>query len=143
MRVMVIGRATKDSEAGVLPSPEGLEAMGKYVEELVKSGVLLEFGGLLPSSKGKRVRYSKGRWTVIDGPFTESKELIAGYSILQVRSMEEAVEWVKRTPNTSGEDAEIEIRRIFEAEDFGSNLTDEAKDRGQRVRAEIADKKGQ
>jgi len=136
MRVMLIGKATKNSEAGVLPSPKGLEEMGKYMEELVKAGVLLEFGGLLPSSQGKRVRYSGGRWTVIDGPFTETKELIAGYSILKVNSMEEAVEWVKRGPSPD-QDGEVEIRKIFDPEDFGSNLTDEAKDRGQRIRADL------
>jgi hypothetical protein len=141
MRVMVIVKATKDSEAGVLPSPKGLEDMGKYMEELVKAGVLLEFGGLLPTSQGKRVRFSGGRSTVIDGPFAESKELIAGYSILKVNSMEEAVEWVKRGPSPD-QDSEIEIRKIFDPEDFGSNLTDEAKERGLRVRADLAQKKG-
>ena len=140
MRVMLIGKATKNSEAGVLPSSKGLEEMGKYMEELVKAGVLLEFGGLLPTSQGKRVRYSRGRWTVIDGPFTETKELIAGYSILKVNSMEEAVEWVKRSPQCDDE-GEVEIRKIFDPEDFGSNLTDEAKDRGQRVRADLAQNK--
>src|SRR6516164_2749625 len=105
MRVMVIGRATKDSEAGVLPSGEALTAMGKYNEQLMKAGILLDFGGLHPTSKGKRVRFEGDKRSVIDGPFTESKEVIAGFMIWQVRSMEEAVEWVKRGPN-SREDSE-------------------------------------
>ena len=123
MRVMVIGRATKDSEAGVLPSGEALTAMGKYNEQLMKAGILLDFGGLHPTSKGKRVRFEGDKRSVIDGPFTESKEVIAGFMIWQVRSMEEAVEWVKRGPN-SREDSEVEIRPLFGAEDFGENLTD-------------------
>jgi len=140
MRVMVIGKATKDSEAGVLPSAEGLTAMGKYNEQLVKAGVVLDFGGLLPTSKGKRVRFEGDKRTVIDGPFTETKELIAGFMIWQVRSMEEAVEWVKRSPNLHSGDSEVEIRPLFEAEDFGENLTAEAKERGQRLRQELAKK---
>src|SRR6478672_6701732 len=114
MRVMVIGRATKDSEAGVMPKQKALEDMGKFNEELVKAGVLLAFGGLQPTSKGKRVRLSGDKRTVIDGPFTESKELIAGYMIWQVRSMEEAVEWVKRGPSPPEGESEIEIRRLFD-----------------------------
>jgi len=114
--------------------------MGKYNEELVKAGVLLAFGGLQPSSKGKRVRFSGDKRTVIDGPFTEAKELIAGYMIWQVRSMEEAVEWVKRGPNSES-DSEVEIRPIFEAEDFGAELTPEMKERGQRLRAQTDAKK--
>ena len=110
MRVMVVGKASKDSEAGVMPKQKGLEDMGKYNEELVKAGVMLAFGGLQPSSKGKRVRFSGDKRTVIDGPFTEAKELIAGYMIWQVRSMEEAVEWVKRCPNPMPGPSEIEIR---------------------------------
>ena len=113
MRVMVIGKATKDTEAGVPPSQELLTAMGNYNEELVKAGILLAGEGLKPSSKGKRVRFSGSERTVIDGPFTEAKELIAGYSIWQVRSMEEAIEWVKRCPNLPGE-SEVEIRPLFE-----------------------------
>ena len=140
MRVMVIGKASKDSEAGVMPKQKGLEDMGKFHEELVKAGVLLAFGGLQPSSKGKRVRFSGDKRTVIDGPFTEAKELIAGYSIWQVHSMEEAVEWVKRCPNPESE-CEVEIRPIFEAEDFGAELTPEMKERGQRLRAQIDAKK--
>jgi hypothetical protein len=137
MRVMVIGKATKDSEAGVMPKQEGLEDMGKFHEELVKAGMLLAFGGLHPTSKGKRVRFSGDKRTVIDGPFPETKELIAGYSIWQVRSMEEAVEWVKRCPNPDGGESEVEIRQVFEAEDFGSELTPEIKERGQRLRSQI------
>jgi len=140
MRVMVIGKATKDSEAGVLPSAEGLTAMGKYNEQLMKAGIVLDFGGLLPTSKGKRVRFEGDKRTVIDGPFTETKELIAGFMIWQVRSMEEAVEWVKRSPNLHHGDSEVEIRPLFEAEDFGENLTAEAKERGQRLRQELAKK---
>lgn len=119
MRVMVIGRATKDSEAGVMPEQKAMEEMGKFSEELVKAGVMLDFGGLQPTSKAKRVRLSADKCTVIDGPFTESKELIAGYMIWKVRSMEEAIEWVKRSPKPPEGEAEIEIRRLFDAEDFG------------------------
>jgi hypothetical protein len=141
MRVMVIGKASKDSEAGVMPKQKGLEEMGKFNEELVKAGVLLAFGGLQPTSKGKRVRFSGDKRTVIDGPFPETKELIAGYMIWQVRSMEEAVEWVKRSPNPHESECEVEIRPVFEAEDFGSELTPEMKERGQRLRAQIDAKK--
>jgi hypothetical protein len=137
MRVMVIGKATKDSEAGIMPKQKALEDMGKFNEELVKAGVMLAFGGLQPSSKGKRVRFSGDRRMVIDGPFTEVKELIAGYSIWQVRSMEEAVEWVKRCPNPHEGESEVEIRQVFEADDFGPALTPEMKERGQRLRAQI------
>src|SRR6516164_4334066 len=137
MRVMVIGKASKDSEAGVMPKQKGLEDMGKFHEELVKAGVLLAFGGLQPSSKGKRVRFSGDKRTVIDGPFTEAKELIAGYSIWQVHSMEEAVEWMKRCPNPPENECEVEIRTIFEAEDFGAEVTPEMKERGQRLRTQI------
>jgi len=137
MRVMVIGKATKDSEAGIMPKQKPLEDMGKFNEELVKAGVLLAFGGLQPSSKGKRVRFSGDKRTVIDGPFTESKELIAGFMIWQVRSMEEAVEWVKRSPNPHEGESEVEIRQVFEAEDFGAELTPEMKERGQRLRSQI------
>jgi hypothetical protein len=141
MRVMVMVKASKESEAGVMPKQKGLEDMGKFNEELVKAGVLLAFGGLQPSSKGKRIRFSGGKRTVIDGPFTEAKELIAGYSIWQVRSMEEAVDWVKRCPDPQEGEAEVEIRPVFEAEDFGAELTPEMKDRGQRLRAQIDAKK--
>jgi|SRR5580658_4023746 hypothetical protein len=137
MRVMVIGKATKESEAGIMPKQKGLEDMGKFNEELVKAGVLLAFGGLQASSKGKRVRFSGDKRTVVDGPFAESKELIAGFMIWQVRSMEEAVEWVKRSPNPHEGESEVEIRQVFEAEDFGAELTPEMKERGQRLRSQI------
>jgi hypothetical protein len=139
MRVMVIVKATKESEAGVLPDAEGLTAMGKYNEELMKAGVILAGDGLQASSKGKRVKFSGEKRTVIDGPFSETKELIAGYGIWQVRSMDEAVEWAKRAPFSKGE--EVEIRQVFEAADFGENLTPEAKERGERLRKELAKKK--
>ena len=128
MRVMVIGKATKDSEAGVMPEQKALEDMGKFTEELVKAGVMLAFGGLQPTSKGKRIRLSGDTCTVIDGPFTETKELIAGYMIWQVRSMEEAVEWVKRSPRPGKGESEVEIRRLFDAEDFGPESTPEMKE---------------
>jgi hypothetical protein len=137
MRVVVIGKATKESEAGIMPKQKGLEDMGKFNEELVKAGVLLAFGGLQASSKGKRVRFSGDKRTVVDGPFAESKELIAGFMIWQVRSMEEAVEWVKRSPNPHEGESEVEIRQVFEAEDFGAELTPEMKERGQRLRSQI------
>ena len=128
MRVMVIGRATKDSEAGVMPEQKAMEDMGKFSEELVKAGVMLDFGGLQPTSKGKRVRLSGDKCTVIDGPFTETKELIAGYMIWQVRSMEEAVEWVKRGPKPPEGESVVEIRRLFDAEDFDPELSPEMKE---------------
>jgi hypothetical protein len=139
MRVMVIVKASKESEAGVLPDTELLTKMGKYNEQLVKAGVMLAGDGLQASSKGKRVKFSGEKRTVIDGPFTETKELIAGYWMWQVRSMDEAVEWLKRAPFDGG--VEVEIRRVFEADDFGDNLTPEAKERGQRLRKELAGKK--
>ena len=139
MRVMVIVKASKESEAGVLPGAELLTAMGKYNEQLVKAGVMLAGDGLQASSKGKRVKFSGEKRTVIDGPFTETKELIAGYWIWQVRSMDEAVEWLKRAPFDRG--SEVEIRQVFEAADFGENLTPEAKERGERLRKELAGKK--
>lgn len=141
MRVMVIVKATKDSEAGALPSKELLTAMGKYNEELVKAGIMLAGDGLKPSSKGKRVRFSGDKRSVIDGPFTETKELIAGYWLWQVRSMEEAVEWLKRCPNPHYEDCELEIRPVFEAADFGENFTPELQERERRIAEKIAGKK--
>jgi hypothetical protein len=141
MRVMVIVKATKDSEAGALPSKELLTAMGKYNEELVKAGIMLAGDGLKPSSKGKRVRFSGAKRTVIDGPFTETKELIAGYWMWQVRSMEEAVEWLKRCPNPHYEDCELEIRPVFEAADFGENFTPELQEQERRIAEKIAGKK--
>jgi hypothetical protein len=138
MRCMVIVKASKDSEAGALPSEELLAAMGKYNEELVKAGVMLAGEGLQPSSKGKRVRFSGDKRTVIDGPFSETKELIAGFWLWQVRSMDEAVEWVKRCPNPMpGTEAEIEIRPVFEAEDFGPEFTPELREQEDRLRGQI------
>ena len=139
MRVMVIVKASKESEAGVLPDTEGLTKMLKYNEELVKSGVILAGDGLQPTSKGKRVKFSGSKRTVTDGPFTETKELIAGYGIWQVRSIDEAVEWVKRAPFDGG--TEVEIRPVYEANDFGENLTPELKEQGQRLREQITAKK--
>src|ERR1700731_3614127 len=136
MRFMVIVKADKNSEAGVMPSREILTAMGKFNEELVKAGVMLAGEGLHPTSKGKRVRFSGGKHTVIDGPFTESKELIAGFWLWQVRSMEEAVEWLKRSPFDGG--TEIEIRQVFEADDFGAEvLSPEDAAREQALREEL------
>jgi hypothetical protein len=140
MKVMVLVKATKDSEAGVMPSTEMLTEMGKYNEELVKAGVMLAGEGLHPSSKGARVRFSGSKRTVIDGPFTETKELIAGFWLWQVKSMEEAIEWVKRCPNPMLTDSEIEIRRVFEADDFGPELTPELREAEERLAAELAAK---
>jgi hypothetical protein len=139
MRFMVIVKADKNSEAGVLPSTELLTAMGKFNQELVKAGVMLAGEGLHPTSKGKRVRFSGGRHTIIDGPFTESKELIGGFWLWQVRSMEEAIEWLKRSPFDGG--AEVEIRQVFEADDFGDQLTPELREQEARLRARSAAKK--
>lgn len=139
MRVMVIVKASKESEAGTLPDTEILTKMGKYNEQLVKAGVMLAADGLQPTSKGKRVSFSGEKRTVTDGPFTETKELISGYWMWQVRSMDEAVEWLKRAPFDGG--AEIEIRPVFEAADFGENLTPELKEREQRLREQLAIKK--
>jgi hypothetical protein len=139
MRVMVIVKANQDSEAGVLPNQQLLAAMGKYNEELVKAGIMLAGEGLQASSKGKRVKFGEGKPTVTDGPFAETKELIAGFWLWQVRSMEEAVEWLKRAPFDRGE--EIEIRRVFEAEDFGEEFTPALRAREERLRKEIAQKK--
>jgi len=133
MRFMVMVKATKDSEAGKMPSREGLEAMGKYNEELAKAGILLAGEGLQPSSKGARVRFSGAKRTVIDGPFTETKELVAGFWLWKVNSKEEAIEWVKRCPNPMPTDSEIEIRQVFEAEDFGEALTPETRARHERA----------
>ena len=141
MRVMVMVKATKDSEAGVLPSQELIKAMGNYNEELVKAGIMLLGEGLKPSSQGKRVRFSANKRTVIDGPFAETKELIAGCWIWQVRSMEEAVEWLKRCPNPHCEDSEVEIRPLYEAADFAENFTPEAREQEERLRQQLAAKK--
>ena len=141
MRFMVIVKASKESEAGAMPKQQLLEAMGKFNEELVKAGVLLAGDGLQPSSKGKRVRFSGKKRTVIDGPFTETKELIAGFWLWQVRSLEEAVEWVKRCPNPHEGESEIEIRQVLEAEDFGPELTPELKKREEHMHQQVAAKK--
>ena len=141
MRVMVIVKATKDSESGVMPSRELITAMGKYNEELVKAGIMLAGDGLKPSSSGKRVRFSGSKRTVVDGPFAETKELIAGYWIWQVRSMDEAIEWLKRCPNPMPGESEVEIRPFFEAEDFGENFTPEERERESRLRKQMAEKK--
>jgi hypothetical protein len=137
MRVMVIVKATEDSEAGVMPEEALLAAMGNYNEELVKAGVMLAGEGLHPSSKGARVKFSGEKRTVTDGPFTETKELIAGFWLWQVKSMDEAVEWVKRCPNPMPGESEIEIRPVFEAEDFGVEFTPELREQEDRLRAQI------
>jgi hypothetical protein len=137
---MIMIKADRDTEAGVLPSEELLAEMGKYNEELAKAGVLLAGEGLQPSSKGARVRFSGGKRTVIDGPFTEAKELIAGFWMIQVKSKEEAIEWVKRCPNPTAGEAEIEIRQVFEAEDFGAAFTPELREQEERLRAQLAAK---
>lgn len=140
MRVMVLIKANDDSEAGVLPDEQLLTEMTNFNEELVKAGVMLAGEGLHPSSKGARVRFSGDQRTVIDGPFTEAKELIAGYWLWQVRSLEEAIEWVKRIPSSPGEEAEIEIRPVFEMEDFGDAFTPELREQEQRIRDEAGRK---
>ena len=137
MRVMVIVKATPESEAGQLPSTELLSAMGRYNEELVKAGIMLAGEGLQPSSKGARVRFSGAERSVVDGPFAETKELIAGFWLWEVRSMEEAIEWVKRCPNPMEGPSEIEIRQVFETDDFGESLTPELREAEDRLRAEI------
>lgn len=137
MRVMVIVKASKDSEAGIPPDTELLTAMSQYNEELAKAGVLLAADGLQPSSRGARVHFSGKRRTVTDGPFAETRELIAGFWIWRVKSMEEAIEWVKRCPNPTGEESEIEIRPIFELSDFDEQLTPELKQRMDRLGSEL------
>jgi hypothetical protein len=138
MRVMVIVKADKDSEAGVLPSTQLLADMGNYNQELANAGIMLAGEGLQSSSKGKRVRFSGKKRTVIDGPFSETKELVAGFWLWQVRSMEEAVEWLKRAPFQEGE---VEIRQVFEAEDFGADFTPELREQEERIREQIGAKK--
>ena len=138
MRFMLIVKSDDDAEAGQMPSEELLTAMGKYNEELVKAGVLLAGEGLHPSSKGARVRFSGQRRSVVDGPFPEAKQLIGGFWLIQVKSKEEAIEWVKRCPNPTGDEAEIEIRQVFEAEDFGAELTPELREQEQRLRTQAA-----
>jgi hypothetical protein len=143
MRVMVIVKASKSSEAGAMPDQELLTEMGKFNEELVKAGVLLAAEGLHASSKGKRMRFSGAKRTVIDGPFAESKELIAGFWLWQVRSMEEAIEWLKRSPNPHLEESEVEIRQVMEAEDFGPSFTPERTKRKENLRARYEGQKKQ
>ncbi len=138
MRFMVIVKADKNTEAGVMPSEKLLTDMGKYNEELVKAGVLLGMDGLHPSSKGARIRFSGTKRSVIDGPFTETKELIAGYWLFQVKSLDEAIAWVKRAPNPLEGDTEIEIRQVFEASDFGAEFTPELRAQEERVGAQMA-----
>ena len=139
MRFMIMIKADKATEAGVLPDEKLLAAMGKYNEELVKAGIMLAGEGLHPSSKGARVRFSGATRTVIDGPFAEAKELIAGFWLWQVKSKEEAIEWVKRCPNPTQGEAEIEIRQVFEAEDFGPEFTPELREQEDRLRAQAAE----
>ncbi len=141
MRVMVMVKATKESEAGEMPSEQLLADMGRYNEELVKAGIMLAGEGLHPSVRGKRVRFSGTKRTVIDGPFSETKELVAGFWMWQVRSMDEAVEWVRRCPNPMVSDSEIEIRPVFEAADFGEALTPELQQQEERLRAQLEEKK--
>ncbi|HEY8309642.1 MAG TPA: YciI family protein, partial [Gemmatimonadaceae bacterium] len=139
MRFMVMIKATKDSEAGIMPSKELLEAMGNFNEELVKAGVMLAGEGLQPSSKGARINFSGGKRTVTDGPFAETKELVAGFWLWQVKSKEEAIEWVRRCPDPMpGSETEIEIRQVFEADDFGDEFTTEARQQEEKLRAEIS-----
>lgn len=141
MRFMILVKADKNTEAGVMPSEQLLAEMGRFNEELVQAGVLLAAEGLQPSSKGARVRFSGAQRTVVEGPFPETEQLIAGYWLWQVQSREEAIEWVKRCPNPTGEDGEIEIRQVFEAEDFGAELTPELRAQEERLRAQVAEKR--
>ena len=140
MRVMVIVKANQDSEANVMPSTEMLAAMGQYNEELVKAGVMLAGEGLHPSSNGKRILFKGDKRSVVDGPFAETKELIAGFWLWQVKSMDEAVEWARRCPNPTGDESVLEIRQVFEADDFGENLTPELREQEERLRAQAANR---
>jgi hypothetical protein len=140
---MVMVKANAESEAGILPSEELLTAMGKYNEELVKAGIMLAGEGLQPSSKGARVRFSGTNRTVIDGPFTETKELVAGFWLWEVKSKEEAIEWVKRCPNPLEGESEIEIRQVFEADDFGEAYTPELREQDERLRAQLDEQQKQ
>jgi hypothetical protein len=140
MRVMVLVKGTEESEQGQMPSQELLTEMGNFNEELVKAGVMLAGEGLHPSSKGARIQFSGDKRTVIDGPFTETKELVAGYWLWQVRSMDEAIEWAKRCPNPTGQEGVLEIRPVFETEDFGDELTPELREQEERLRREIGDR---
>ena len=138
MRFMILVKADKNTEAGVMPSEKLLTEMGKFNEELVKAGIMLAGEGLQPSSKGSRVKFSGSKRSVIDGPFTETKELIAGYWLWKCKSKEEAIEWVKRCPNPTGDESEIEIRQVFEAADFGAEFTPELQEQEKRLQAQIA-----
>ena len=140
MRFMVMVKANRETEQGIMPSTQLLTAMGKYNEELVKAGIMLAGEGLQPSAKGARVRFSGDKRTVVDGPFAETKELVAGFWIFQVKSLAEAIEWVKRCPNPTGEESEIEIRQILEIEDFGDAATPEVREQEARLRAQSADR---
>jgi hypothetical protein len=140
MRFMILIKATKESEAGVLPDEKLLSAMGQFNEDLVKAGVMLAGDGLQPSSKGARVKFSGAKRTVVDGPFAETKELIAGFWLWQVKSKEEAIEWVKRIPNPTGDESEVEIRQVFEMDDFGAELSPELRQREERLRAQVTSK---
>ncbi len=141
MKFMVLVKASKDSEAGVMPSEQLLTEMGKFNEEMVKAGILLAGEGLHPSSKGARIRFDGSKRTVIDGPFAETKELLAGFWLIQVKSKEEAIEWMKRCPNPMEGESELEIRQVFDAEDFGPALTPELREQEERLRARTAAKK--
>ena len=142
MRFMLMIKSNRDTEAGVMPSQELLTEMGRFNEEMIKAGVMLAGEGLQPSSKGARVKFSGNRRTVIDGPFAEAKELVAGFWLIEVKSKEEAIEWVKRVPNPTGEEGEIEIRQIFETEDFGDAATPEIRAQEQRLREQAAARGG-
>jgi len=138
MRFMILVKASKETEAGALPDEKLLTEMGKYNEELVKAGVMLAGEGLHPSSKGARVKFSGTKRTVVDGPFAEAKELVAGFWLWQCRSKDEAIEWVKRCPNPTGAESEIEIRQVFEADDFGAEFTPELREQEERLRSQVA-----
>jgi hypothetical protein len=140
MRVMVMVKANEDTEAGAPPDTEMLNEMGKYNEELVKAGIMLDGEGLHPSSRGARIQFSGDQRTVVDGPFAESKELIAGYWVWQVRDMDEAIEWAKRCPNPTGAESVLEIRPVFELDDFGDNVTPEVRERDERLRSELEER---
>jgi hypothetical protein len=141
MKFMILIKANKDSEAGTLPSEQLFTEMGKFNEELVKAGIMLAGEGLEPSSRGARVKFSGPKRTVIDGPFAETKELIAGFWLWQVKSRDEAIEWVKRIPNPTGEEGEVEIRQVSEADDLGPGFTPELREQEERLRAQVAAKK--
>ncbi len=140
MRVMVIVKANEDTEAGVMPTEQMLSDMGNYNEELVKAGIMLAGEGLHPSSKGARIKFSGKQTSVVRGPFTETKDLIAGFWLWQVKSMDEAIEWARRCPNPTGEESVLEIRQVFESEDFGAEFTPELREQEERLRAQVAER---